>query len=370
MHDAVIVGAGVAGCAAAVALAAHKRRVIVIDRDDPRKAPAQSAWIGRRATDALKTLNVADALADMTPIRSLRFHSADFAQKTDVMFDKPLAGLINVQALRAALLNAAKSGGATLRFGHAVSAIRPDETCVRLRLADHDDEPSGRFAVLAVGCQEGAADLIPAATHRTRPASFRARVVVPRGAGPNLKKGGPGSVHVVLDVGVNGLGFFWADGDTLVLDVSGGDRATTVANATANLAQTLVRAGCAGEAAVRTAKKPHVFASPAGEALEADTHVVKRGLIIGEAGGFVGAASHEGLYPALESAILAADVLHKALDADEPQDQLHAFETRWRTSFAMSLQPLDSDMRFLQPLVFSNAAIATKVAKSILGCPD
>lgn len=370
MHDAVILGAGVAGSAAALALARHQRDVLLVDRNDPAKAPSQPAWIGKRATDALETLGVAKAVGDITPIRTVHFHSADLAQETETTFDDPPAGTIDLKHLRAALLNAAKSAGATVRFGKAVTAVQPEETCVRLHVADRpDDDLAGKLALLALGCQPGSAALIPTPVHRPPPESYRVRIRVPAGVGSELTKPA-GRMHVVLDVGIGGLGFFWVHGDALILDVSGGDRPTAVTDAVMRLAQSLVSVKLATDAVVRAAKKPRVFTSPAGEALEADTHVIKRGLIIGDAGGFIGAASHEGLFPALQSAMIAAEVVHEALDAAEPQDQLHDFENRWRMSFAASLQPLDSDMRFLQPLVFSNAAIAAKVARAVLGCPD
>ena len=45
-------------------------------------------------------------------------------------------------------------------------------------------------------------------------------------------------------------------------------------------------------------------------ALEVDSHVGKRTLVIGDAGGFHAAASHEGIYPAMWSAMIASRVVN------------------------------------------------------------
>ena len=109
------------------------------------------------------------------------------------------------------------------------------------------------------------------------------------------------------------------------------------------------------------AARAEVHPSPAGIALEMDSHVAKHTLIIGEAGGFVAAASNEGIYPAMWSAQLAAQVVHQALGSKHSQDVLMQFDSKWRMSMAEYLRPPNTDIQFLLPLIFSNQPMADRM---------
>ena len=106
--------------------------------------------------------------------------------------------------------------------------------------------------------------------------------------------------------------------------------------------------------------KPH--RSPASAALDMDSHVRKHTLLIGDAGGFVSAVSNEGIYPAMWSARIAADVLDTALASKHSQDELMAFDSAWRVKMADYLRSPHTDVRFLLPLVFSNQPMADRMA--------
>jgi flavin-dependent dehydrogenase len=99
-----------------------------------------------------------------------------------------------------------------------------------------------------------------------------------------------------------------------------------------------------------------------GLALEMETHVGKRSLLIGEAGGFVCALSGEGLYPAIGSAALAVETCVEALAAAHLQDALADFDSAWRREMVEYLRLPNVDLRFLLPLVFSNEQMARKLA--------
>jgi len=110
------------------------------------------------------------------------------------------------------------------------------------------------------------------------------------------------------------------------------------------------------------AAKAKPIRCPAGWALDMDTHVAKHTLLIGDAGGFIAATSNEGLYPAMWSARIAVDVIDKALRNPYSQDELMAFDTQWRMQIADHLRSPHTDIRFLLPLIFSNQAMADRMA--------
>ena len=98
-----------------------------------------------------------------------------------------------------------------------------------------------------------------------------------------------------------------------------------------------------------------------GSALDSDSHVRKHTLMIGDAGGFMSAVSNEGIYPAMWSAVIAADVMHLALSSEHSQDALMDFDSRWRVEMADYLRSPHTDIRFLLPLIFANQPMADRM---------
>jgi len=56
------------------------------------------------------------------------------------------------------------------------------------------------------------------------------------------------------------------------------------------------------------------------------------------------------------------DVIDKALRNPYSQDELMAFDTQWRMQIADHLRSPHTDIRFLLPLIFSNQAMADRMA--------
>jgi hypothetical protein len=104
----------------------------------------------------------------------------------------------------------------------------------------------------------------------------------------------------------------------------------------------------------------------AGLALELESHVGKRCLVVGEAGGFVSAFSNEGLYPALRSGWLAAQTAARALSAPVLQDELATFSADWRTDLADYLRMPNTDLGLLLPMVFSNPEMSRRMGRAFL----
>lgn len=366
MNDVVIVGAGPAGCTAAALLAARERRVALIDRKDPRKAGPRSVWIGENVIDILGAAGVDAAAPPRQSIRRVHFLSADLKQHVQTELPDAFASFVDMRDLLTALIERAVGAGAKTHFNTDARALQTDEDAVRVACAG-EKKIVGRLAVVSPGCQKPAVGLVPQPAAASTGVALRCHAEIDGAVGEKLPETADDAIHIVLDAQSPVLGMVWARGDRLVVDVSGAERPEAFRAAVKTMADQLVASGVALPLLKKTIHKTPLFISPAGLALEAESHVIKRGLVVGDAGGFVGAASHEGIFPAMKSAQIAAEVIHEALDQPEIQDHLHQFENKWRMNFAPHLQPLDSDMRFLQPLVFSNESIAAKVACHLLG---
>jgi flavin-dependent dehydrogenase len=114
------------------------------------------------------------------------------------------------------------------------------------------------------------------------------------------------------------------------------------------------------------ASAPQARDTPTGVALDLDSHVGKRCLLIGDAGGFVCAFSHEGIYPAMKSGCVAVEVAAAALPAPLIQDELGGFEAAWRGALADYLRMPNTDLSLLMPLVFNNEQMSRRVARAFV----
>ncbi len=121
------------------------------------------------------------------------------------------------------------------------------------------------------------------------------------------------------------------------------------------------------------AENPVGGAIPAGAALEFESHVGKRTVLVGDAGGFASAATGEGIYPAVRSAAIAVRSILKALEADRAeskashcQDELQTFKHLWRQQLAAYLQMPNVNLTFLLPLIYTNQEIADRFGRAFL----
>jgi hypothetical protein len=112
--------------------------------------------------------------------------------------------------------------------------------------------------------------------------------------------------------------------------------------------------------------QPTPLLCPSGIALDMDTHVGKRCLLIGDAGGFIAAFSGEGIHPAMRSGWIAAQTALRALAAPVLQDELATFGAAWRGEMADYLRMPNTDLGLLMPLVFNNDQMARRVAQAFL----
>jgi flavin-dependent dehydrogenase len=272
--------------------------------------------------------------------------------------DKDLRGWIVDRAVLDAVLAAqAAAAGADVLHGVWPTGLNLGEGCASAALSD-GREVRGRILLVADGIDSRTAPLA------NMQAAARARDV-------------PRSMH--LSVAVDGR-------DVALEVVLGGGRAAQLA--------TLVRAAgqlrlsfVTRDVSTPPAAQLHLFVeaaraegllpsklsappaeglSPAGVALDVETHVGKRALLIGDAGGFVSAFSNEGIYPALKSGWLAAETAARALKSPVLQDELAMFSAVWRADLAEYLRMPNTDLSLLLPLVFNNAQMSKRVARAFL----
>ncbi|HKZ51965.1 MAG TPA: hypothetical protein VJ085_01655, partial [Candidatus Acidoferrales bacterium] len=86
--------------------------------------------------------------------------------------------------------------------------------------------------------------------------------------------------------------------------------------------------------------KPYYALDPAGAVNKGRPMVRGRVVLVGDAAGFVSGSTGEGIYPAMESARLAVELIDAGLRAGQLTEQLAPFQTLWRTRLGSYLREL------------------------------
>ena len=355
-YDVVIVGGGPAGSAAAIAAVQRDLSVLVVERGEDRRPGTCAGWLGPAAIKLCATAGV-EAAAVGTDFAGLCLRSWDLKQCVEVA-DKELKGVVVEQpTLGSALLAAAEADGAAVLRGTTVTQLHLGDKGATLRLSD-ERAVEGQVVLIADGAASPATEMtyLPPARLMTGPRACAIAVCATKTAGRGL--------DVILGAG-SGL---------KLATIARGRTEIRVAllthddsmPATAQLAVLMQAARVAGVLPRTFDAVPVPVPCLAGVALDLETHIGKRCLLIGDAGGFVTSMSNEGIYPALRSGWLAAEIVARALKAPVLQDELASFSALWRADLADYLRMPNTDLGLLLPMVFSNPQMSRRLARAFL----
>ncbi len=359
-YDVVIAGAGTAGATAAALLAANKRSVVLLERDAlPRSSPCP-AWVNKAASPILEAIGLMPKVVFQQPLTDVRFLDASLEKSASPEVDGAAASLVQREELIDTLVQAATSAGARLCHDTQIHDFSPKEGGVEVHTSS-GETILGRTLVVALG--PGNPLIEPVLGHSVPAQQGRWSAMI----STNVKGDSKSAASAYVVLGLNKEGAFG-----LILQKDKVARITVGASQSAVEAPRLLAALCTRLQAKgilqadlsALAIKSKAYCVPAAAALDMDSHVGKHALVIGEAGGFVSACSDEGIYPAMWSAQIAADVIHAALASKHSQDTLMEFDSKWRMAMAEYLRPPNTDMQFLIPLIFSNQPMANRMAKA------
>ncbi len=345
--DLLILGCEPAAAAAAITAAQAGASVELIEQR-PAGSCGRLEWIGPAAQQMLDELGVS---LDAATFTGLTLCAWDLARSIHVS-DAGLSGCIVARdALELALLRQAKSRGTRIHAGAAVH-FAADEDRVRVEL----DDGTSLAARVAIVCEPGGVDIHPPGQQPPPAASvcYRVQAVAACDAG---------RMHVALGRGGR-LGLVLTSPRAVALTAFARRDDAEAREAFDALRTAACEAGLVPAALGQA--EPQIEPVASGAALEAESHVRKRTLLAGSAGGFCGAFSHEQIYPQLRSGVLAAKVAVAALEADVLQDALMDFGPRWRGELADYLRMPNADLSLLLPLVFENPQMAARVARALL----
>lgn len=356
-YDLLIVGAGPAGAAAAIAARRSRLRTLLIEREPRSRARPCPGWIGPAGVELCRACGLTARQAAATTFRGLRLLSWDLKRST-VVAEAELAGwIIDRRDFDPALRRCVETAGADLLFGTRCERVEIGEDRVTLSLSDGRGV-TGQVLILADGLDSRLA----------RSANLLAAGDLPRVPQAVLVEVETKGDEVGIDIVLGG----YREGLPATI-VRAGARLRFSAVTREARPQAVGRVSAFLQAAQTAGLLPRVPLDsltveriPAGLALEMETHVGKRCLIVGDAGGFVAAFSNEGIYPAMKSGWIAAETAARALKSPVLQDELADFGAAWRTQLADYLRMPSTDLSLLMPLVFGNRQMSRRVARAFL----
>ncbi len=353
--DLVIIGGGPAGCAAAIAGRRAGLRVILIEHRSPRNRPAASpcaGWVSPAAGKMCAQCGV-KLSAVGTAFAGLRLRPWDLSRCVTVD-DAELSGwIVDPAALANALLEAVGAAGVEVLQPATATGVALGETAATVTLEDGRGA-TGRVAVVAdgAGSRTARAGRFPTAAAEGASAALAVLAAPESQPGLDVVLGAGGALRVATVAQGGGhvrIALLTHDLDT---------------PATAQLETLLDAARDAGLVPRAAGGRVEPAPALAGAALDFESHVGKRCLLVGDAGGFVSAFSNEGLYPALRSGWRAAEVAATALRAPLLQDELAGFGNVWRSDLAEYLRMPNTDLGLLLPMVFTNAQMSRRIARA------
>lgn len=357
LYDLVVVGGGPAGAAAALRALQHKASVLLLEKEQQPRPPVRAGWLGPAGMELCKACGLTAKKAGAARFAGLRLHSWDLKRSTSVQ-DRELRGWLVIRTVfDAALWNAAAHAGALGLAGVEVQELNLGEDRAILCLSD-GRTAAGRVVLIADGAASPTAQMAYLATAAQQSG-------VPQGAFADYEtKQQVARLDVVIGANRAGrLATIVRLGETICVGLVTRAVEEPVEQQLQALCDQAIERGLLPAAGRGT---PTRCVCPAGVALDMETHVGKRCLLIGEAGGFVATFSHEEIYPAMRSGWIAADAALRALRAPVLQDELASFGVAWRTELADYLRMPNTDLSLLAPLVFNNEQMSRRVARAFL----
>ncbi len=359
VFDVAIVGAGPAGSTAATVLGRKGYSIALIDRAQFPRPVACAGWVSSKVEGLLGDLGLSANGVLEQPFRDVTFYNADFTKTAKPRVETTVGYVVERSRFDNALVKAAEQHGATAFLGSGAADIRLQESSVVVTLADRR-KVTGRLLMLASGRGSDLLDRVGFPRYPGTNPLWTAQVEAPL-APPT----GPAEPRVTIVLGLDSgpsFGLCCLTANRAVVNVNwAGDRDRAIPMLV-ELCKAALREKVIPVDLTKAARTATLIRSPASAALDMDSHVAKHTLLIGDAGGFISAASNEGIYPAMWSAKLAAKAIDAALQSDVSQDQLMSFDTLWRTQMADHLRSPHTDIRFLLPLIFQNQPMADRMA--------
>lgn len=359
LYDAAILGATPAGFAAAYVLAKAGNDVVVVDAPPAADACPLSDWT---SSDFFRLPHLPQGLlrsAKAKPFQAVCYHNVALDRQVPHRRRTVAGYFVSWADLTATLAAAARKAGAKVRSSTTIPIIRQAEDRV---CACGSTEVEAKVLIAVAGQPHDVLGDLGLGGRTPRPAPL-----IVAGVDLPTTQRGDGALHIVEEPERSEIGLFFITAGHLHLRIissslAAGTRAAELSGLVSRLQQT----------GIIQAKLPlhrargAVWRPPAGAALELETHVAKRCVLAGTAGGFCEPVTGQTLYASVASALLAAKATAKALAARDLYATLAAYGTSWRKPLEKRLLRPATPFGVLLPLVFANPKVARRLTATLL----
>lgn len=353
-YDVIVIGAGPAGATAtatAAKLAAEADyHTLLIDKANFPRHKTCASWINRLVFERFPYLAAyKDRLVDSA------FYGVAFLDcelRREVRWSQPHpAGYLSLRSkFDNGLKDIAVASGAEFRSGSGIATLSQTETKVELRL-DNGDEFQAQMLIGADGANSRVAAL---ASLRSGWAENEyvlcANEDIPYPAEAVERFYSRRIVLLILQFrGLLGYGWIFPKREHICVGIGGRLRPGQ------HIRDLYQRFFAAAQQrgylpAELSSQQVHYATNPAGAVNKGKPLVCGRVVLVGDAGGFVSGSTGEGIYPAMESARLAAELADGGLRAGDVAAHLAAFQTAWRMRLGSYLRDLPGSKQTQQIL--------------------
>jgi geranylgeranyl reductase family protein len=365
--DVLVCGAGPSGSTAALELARSGLKTVLCDRQSFPRDKTCAGWLNARAFSRFDFLaGKAEELAERA-FSELVFLSPNLGQRISYRAEEPQGYLVSRRRFDHSLVEMAVAAGATLVQGTGLTELWPADDSV-LSVLEDGRRYQSRFLVGADGVRSSvgrlsglnpgfADDQLVVAVEQ----EFRASEELMEELG-----GDGGRILVVLAYNyIPGYGWVFPHRETVSVGV--GARMSRVSNIgeTHRKFVTDLRAGGLLPDDGET-REPRSAELPAGAALKLPRLAEGRVLLVGDAGGFVGAASGEGIYPGMRSGQLAAQAIAEGCVHGREAEVAVRYQAAFRRELAKYLEMPAVELSLVMDLLFRDQRVANKLARAFL----
>lgn len=363
LYDVVVAGDTPGGLTAAIVLARAGRRVAVVAWPGP---PAECPLIDWVPADVLAPAAAVKSAVNATagPVSAVRFHSMDADKSAEYRSKRILAYAFHTDDFKGALKKLALQAGVALVDGSQPPSLQLGERDVTVSTGGGI---RAKMLLIAGGVPADAVDRLALPVRYVPRGALAVAALDVKWTAAKLRGCVGTAMHVVHVSGHGELAMFLAVGPTLHIRlICPRGAGAGPAEALPGLVGALKRAGLLPEGLPMATARAAAWNPPAGVALELESHVAKRTLLIATAGGFADLVTGQTVAPSVRSALLAAETVNAALDASDPQAVLNTYQTEWRKALADALRPPNTTIGLLLPLLFVNKKMVSRFARAML----
>lgn len=368
LYDVLIIGAGPAGSTAAKLAADRGYRVLLVDKARFPRHKTCAAWVNRLAFERFPYLRAhLDALVE-NPFYGITFWDSQLARQASYREREPSGYLTLRTKFDDGLRRIALAPGVDAREGTGIQELVQRNEQIEIRLENGEsfggkiligaDGASSRVAVLA-GFRQGWAE---------NQYVLAANEDIPCDAATIRKFFGEKfPIFAGLEFrGLVGYGWVFPKREHVCVGIGGrlreGERIQEWYRRFLEAVEKLglVPSGLRSE-------KVYYAVDPAGAANKAGSLVRGRVILIGDAGGFVSGATGEGIYPAMESARSAVEVIDRGFRDGRLVERLGEFDREWRKVLGTFLRDLPGGEKRQQTVNRIDLIFRSRIACAIAG---